>query len=190
MHDRIATIGATALLVACGQPKLCPTQVSVVDPSTFTVVPEADDPFETTTSTSSIRCTADDTLIEDLGDGEVTFSLNTFNCNRVTMEAPLTMDLLAGETAQLRIWHFALFPYGQTEALVAVGLEEATIWSQTIPLPTESDLLVAEIPMTRMLAAGERVRWHVSNHGSNSWNFVDLSVTRDRACLNDEHSPP
>ena len=167
------------MLLGCGDPKLCPTPV--VDPGSFTIVRAEGDPFEANTSTSTARCGESDTLIELLNETQ-SLSINTSGCNRLTVETPLMQSLSSGESISIRIWHFALFDYQPTTGVVAVAFDDETIWSQEIQLPTESGLLVPSVAMSKGVPSGTMVRWHVANHGSNSWNFVELTAMREGDC--------
>lgn len=205
--SRIAHVSASAIpaftLVlaasACteGPTPSCSLAVPIVEVRDFEIVAQADDPFEAdagvpdtgtaTTSSTTLprgRCGPEATMVEDLGTS-ATYSIVTRECSRLTVSSALLEPLEAGETVELRIWHFPLLPYGPAEATLRVGLEGEWLWSEVVAIPAQSRLLQGRFTTSRAIPVGTPLRWHVSNHGVNSWNFVSATVMRMRPCPTD-----
>lgn len=167
---------------------LCPTAVSVVDLDAFDILDAAADPFEsldggtsTTATTTRPRCSPSDVRVEVQGMWE-TFTIETRYCSRVTVVSPTLEDLEAHEALNLRLWHGALIPYGPTTAHLLVTLDGDAIYDATLPIPESSGLIDVNVACPRDIPAGSTVAWHVSNHGVNSWNWLDLTAIRSRPC--------
>lgn len=164
--------------------------VPIVDPASFQIVPAADDPLEVGTSSTATgtpsrgRCGPEAAVVEDLG-VVVTYSIVTRDCARLTVEAPIQEAVRPGESVELRIWHYPLLPYGPAEARLLVLLEGQSVWSRVVAIPAQSELLRDQFRLEAGAKLGESLRWHVSNHGVNSWNWVSATVPRARPCPQD-----
>lgn len=193
---RLGAFAALAMMTACSEgPTACPVQVELVDPQAFRLVAADRDPFElsdagvtdagtSSTSTSTFvrgRCTDDDVQIELLGD-EPSFSIITRFCARGTAEAPLLADVASGEPLTFRLWHYSIQDLGPGEAFLEVALDGAVLWTARVPLPSPGKLVLETFAAPLSARAGAQVRWHVANHGSNSWNFLSLSALRQGVC--------
>jgi hypothetical protein len=142
-------------------------------------VDSAADPFWPTDGSTPNLCPPDAYLAEDSGDG-MWFSLETSNCNYMTVSQPLLADVTEDAVIQVRVWHFKITgSVGKFYHRIAAGDPPQILWEVEKAVPTESGGLLPFEPVSPKIAvsAGEAVYWHVSNHGQNSWHLIELSAT-------------
>lgn len=174
-----------------GDGGLCTVPVPTVSVDGFSLVPLEDDPFapahvmDAGTSTSgdagtsttgfvSGRCGPDEIKQELLGDTP-SFSITTLFCSWGTVRTPLLEPITAGETLHLRIWYFSQQAFSEAQATLEIRIDRKTLWKGTVPLPTSGSLIVEDIVAPFAAPQGAELLWNVSNHGTNSWNFLELS---------------
>ncbi|MDP6943055.1 MAG: hypothetical protein QF464_02805 [Myxococcota bacterium] len=151
---------------------------SLVDHTLWAVVPQQEDPFYPEDDTEVEPCPASQYGPEVQGD-DVWFSVETVNCNYLTVQQPLLVDVPSGAQLRVRVWHFEFtYAEGTYVHAIAVGEPPDTLWETEAPLPlTSGGLLPFElVPITRPLTAGEPVYWHLRNHGLNSWHLIEVSA--------------
>lgn len=155
-----------------------PTTRSLVDNHAWTLVPLDADPFVHKDTQGATHCGAGEVGVEELPDGPW-FEVETSVCAYMTAQTPLLADMPVGGTIALRIWHFAATgAVGPFWIAVAVGEPPQTVFEATLEAPnTKGGLLHDTWTVEVAWPAGAPVYWHVSNHGSNTWGFIELSVT-------------
>jgi hypothetical protein len=172
---------AAILLGGCGgdePPPLCETITPLVDHGVWRAIAPEDDPFVE----DGPRCDADHMRREDLS-GEPSFTVETRGCSWATVGQPVLVPVAAGETLRFRLWYFSQTTTTAAEAHLVLALGEAPLWSQTVALPVvDGGLRAGSLPAPRDIAAGEPLVWHLANHGSNSWNLIEVSRTRLEPC--------
>lgn len=192
----LAAVALTAL-AGCkggsgsGDGGLCQSFVPTVSVDGFRLVPVEDDPFapahvldagtstsgDAGTSTTGFvrgRCGPDEIKHELLGDTP-SFSITTLFCSWGTVRAPLLEAITQGETLHLRIWYFSQQAFSEAEAKLEIRVDSKTLWKGTVSVPTSGSLIVEDIVAPFAAPQGAELLWNVSNHGSNSWNFLELS---------------
>lgn len=174
-----------------GDGGLCTVPVPTVSVDGFSLVPLEDDPFapahvmdagtstsgDAGTSTTGFvrgRCGPDEIKQELLGDTP-SFSITTLFCSWGTVRTPLLEPITAGETLHLRIWYFSQQAFSEAQATLEIRIDRKTLWKGTVPLPTSGSLIVEDIVAPFAAPQGAELLWNVSNHGTNSWNFLELS---------------
>ncbi len=147
----------------------------LVDNYLWTEVPYPEDPFWPEAEAPDNACPEENYAVEDHPDG-AWFEVYTDTCAYLTVKQPLLQDVAVGATVVVRIWHFSISE-GDTAFHLAVGLGETAhiIWEIDVPVPSGSGLLYDELIMETAFSAGEPVYFHLSNHGSNSWGFIEFS---------------
>jgi hypothetical protein len=136
------------------------------------LVPEQD-PFDDRPALVSCPHTA--VAPEALG-GEGSLSVDTGSCNYLTVAQPTLDDVAVGETLKVRLWHFELSASEPAEAHAAVLLDGLYILNERVPIPAAGGLIVRQIQVTRAIAAGTPVYFHLHNHGTNYWALVEVSA--------------
>ena len=115
----------------------------------------------------------------ELGFGEEDglFEVDTELCNWGTFEQPSLVSVRAGDQLELVMVHDALYSEeaGAT-AVLGLSLGEDIVWTTEIPIPSEAGFLRPIIVAPADAPAGTPVRFHVHNHGVNSYRFVELDV--------------
>jgi hypothetical protein len=173
-----------------GGSAMCERKVDLVDEQSWTIVGLDDDPFvpaDAETGDGAVDgrpvCTDADSFFEVFV-GEDSWTILTRTCGWGTIVQPGLVAVRAGEEMTLRIWFFEhLASFGATAAHLSVTIGDRELWSRELPLPqTESGLVLERIAAPWDVAVGEPIRWHVDNHGSNSWNFLELSVLEPVPC--------
>ncbi len=152
--------------------------VPMVDNTLWEAVAPADDPFYPTDDSEVVVCT-DAQYESEVLDDDVWFSVETIDCNYLTVRQPLLMDVSADAQLRVRLWHFTITrSQGTYTHAIAVGSPPETLWEAEVPLPvTTSGLLPFDlVPIPRDLRAGEPVYWHLSNHGQKSWHLIEVSA--------------
>ena len=112
---------------------------------------------------------------EDFG-GEWVFEVNTGHCNWSTFEQPLLEDIAAGELVRPRMWHGELVSFVPAEGYAAVAIGDEVLWEYRVPIPSDSHLAADGWIAEDDIPKGTPIRFHVHNHGVNSWNLVDVTV--------------
>lgn len=149
---------------------------TLIDNARWEVVPPASDPFAVPAREEPPTRCEDDALLNEEHDG-LWFTVDTLQCDYATVSQPSVRALAAGETVQVRIWHFAITELaGEVHLAIGFGDDPAILWEERVPVPTGSGLLHAQVVAERDWPAGTPVTWHLSNHGSNSWSMVELAT--------------
>jgi hypothetical protein len=118
-----------------------------------------------------IRCTIAGWFVER-GALEVV----TQHCNYALLEHPAQHAVPAGSTVQLELVHFDLDAREPATAHVALFFGDALQWEREIPIPSPAYVYHETFQATRALEAGEPVRFHLHNHGQNTWLLDGLYV--------------
>lgn len=161
---------------------MCEVRTSLIDHRAWVQVPVESDPF----AAEGERCAPVVQMrAEDLT-GELSYTIETRGCRWGTVSQPAPFAVAAGEALNYRLWYFSQtnFDVAQARLLMAVGAEE--LWTLLVALPVSAGALVYDsFPAPRAIAAGEPLLFHVENHGTNSWNLIELTVSRMEPCRRD-----
>lgn len=153
------------------------SRVQLVAHVDWEVAPLDEDPFAAYAPAVTEACPVDARLIEDFS-GTLSYSVRTSDCSYTTVRQPSLVDVCAGDTLYVWLWHFALTaPEGAT-AHLAVQIGGDLVWEQAVPIPSESGLFTDRVPLAADYPAGTPVYFHVRNHGANSYNLLELSLDR------------
>ncbi|TNF28224.1 MAG: hypothetical protein EP329_18255 [Deltaproteobacteria bacterium] len=149
--------------------------VALVDHDRWTVASAEDDPWVASRPAEDL-CTDADHYAEDFA-GTYSYAIQTGpRCGYVTVVQPSLAGACAGQTLYVWLWHFQLTAPDPGEAHVAVRIGDREVWAATLPIPSESGLFAEEIPLPADVPAGTPVYYHVDNHGSNSYNLLEVSL--------------
>jgi hypothetical protein len=179
---RIALSGAIAC--ACAQaepmeeePPVDPMPRALVDvdawsPMTGDAVPEALRPPEG----ARLQCEPELGFGPEVFGGDWVFEVNTGYCNWSTFEQPLLDDIVEGELVRPRLWHGELVSFVPAEGYAAVAIADEVLWEYRVSIPSKGHLAADGWIADDDIPAGTPIRFHVHNHGINSWNLVEVTV--------------
>jgi hypothetical protein len=100
--------------------------------------------------------------------------VDTAECNYVLVEHPAMVDVPAGSEVELELWHFDLIAPDPATAHMALLFDADLQWETFVDIPGPGNLERARFRATRDLAAGEPIRFHLHNHGQNTWMLGDV----------------
>jgi hypothetical protein len=146
---------------------------ALIAPELWLPVERFDDPFADRPDVP--RCPMSAVMAEVLS-GEPVFSVNTGECDYVTVSQPIERAVAAGETIRVRLWHFELSAPDPAEAHAALLVDGLAALDERIPIPQPGGLISRELRLTRAVPAGALVHFHLHNHGANSWSLVEVSA--------------
>ena len=112
---------------------------------------------------------------EDSG-GQESLEVDTQDCDYLVVGQDSLGEGQAGDTLRFRLWHFDLFSFDAAQAHAAVMVDGEPLFEQTVPIPSDSEMLITELELEDALPAGVPVVFHLHNHGSNVWNLLEVSV--------------
>lgn len=172
---------SVTLLASCGPGGVCPDEparLSLVDHEAWQPLAMDEDPFTPGADDDIYPCDDRDMTVEELGE-VVTWSVVTGACNWATVAQPLPRALAAGEELLLEMFWFSQRDFPGATAIVGLALADEVVFTHPVQVPADAELLEAPIVVPRDIEEGTRVSFHVGNHGTNSWNLIDLSVPND-----------
>lgn len=171
-----ATIGLLAALAGC--PSAEPDDddsdepVSLVDHDDWVAVDPADDPFDDRPDT--IDCVATAWGYEFIGEDALEVRTNT--CDYLTVAQPSLAGGSAGDEMHIRLWHHQLTNFEAAESHIAVSVGGELMWEVRHAIPGDSGMDAPYFDSPIDFEVGDEVLFHLHNHGSNTWNFIELSV--------------
>lgn len=163
------SIALWALVAGCGPAEVAECPSTLVDHFRWALVPESG------AVGSKGPCNRNDITTEFFG-AEPSVSVDTTGCSAATLEQPTQLPIAAGDNLHLRIYHYPLTSTVSGVGHLEVALGATSLWTREVPLPSDSQLFEADVILPEAAAAGTPIRWHVDNHGNNTWNMVELSV--------------
>jgi hypothetical protein len=104
------------------------------------------------------------------------FEVDTTRCNYVLAQNPSLLSVPAGTTMKLSLLHYDLLAPEPAEAHLAIFFGDALQWEMRIPIPSDGKAIDVEFVTTRALAAGEPIRYHLHNHGGNTYLLFALEA--------------
>jgi hypothetical protein len=108
------------------------------------------------------------------------FDIDTSFCGYLTVDQTLLAEVPVGELFRLKLVQYALTESeGPYLLAVAIGEPPVTVWETTIEVPSDFQVFDLTWPAARTYLVDEPVYFHLSNHGENTWSFVNL--TRESA---------
>ena len=120
----------------------------------------------------TVECGLGGIFVEE---GELDIDTNL--CNYAMIEQPGLAEVRTGDTLTLSMRHFDLTAPEPASAHVALLLGEALAWERTLLIPGPAEVISVDIDAPTDLPAGEPVRFHLHNHGQNTWILTGITVT-------------
>jgi hypothetical protein len=100
--------------------------------------------------------------------------VDTVNCNYVLVEHPAQIAVREGSELRLELVHFDLDAPEPATAHVALFFGDTLQWEREIPIPSAAYVYKETFQATRSLEPGEPIRFHLHNHGQNTWLLESL----------------
>jgi hypothetical protein len=148
-------------------------RTTLVAPSLWRSVGPFDDPFED--GPELPRCSTAALMAEMLA-GEPVFSVDTGECDYVTVSQSIQRAVAPGETIRVRLWHFELDAPEPAEAHAALRVDGLSILDERVKIPQPGGLIAKQLQLVRAIPEGALVHFHLHNHGANSWSLVEVSA--------------
>jgi len=124
----------------------------------------------------TVECPDDSYGTETLNNDQ-TLTIDTGNCNYFAGRQQTIDSIEEGDQLRARIWHFELTASESATAHAALLIDGNVVWEKNVEIPAGSDLYAPEWTAKRSYPEGTPVVFHLHNHGSNSWNFIELVKT-------------
>lgn len=156
------------LLGGCGH-ELGP----LVDLSAFEELDAGDDPFSD--RPAEVTCPPGARTVELDDQGIPSLEVDTGACDYLGLSQPLLLDVKAGDTIRMQLFHDVLLAEAPARAHCALRIGDWSVFDREEPIPTTSVTWTDELLAPQDFEAGTTVVLHLHNHGSNTWNFYDLS---------------
>lgn len=164
-------------IAACGEdddPCARRGPVLIAPATAWQLVEPRDDPFWAEYDGDPASCSAESAGIET-GTTGTWFGIDTVRCGYITLEQPLEEPLCAGDTVRLQLWHFNLLDTG-ADYRVALTVGDEYLVDVTVPVPSGAELVERRAEIAVDVAIDGPMRFHLSNHGTNSWGLLDVVV--------------
>jgi hypothetical protein len=158
-------------------------RMALVAAELWSAVPTERDPF-LPWAEAEVDCNPLVGFYAELGALEI----DTGRCNFVTLDQTLPVALPEGAELEVELVHFDLVAAAPASARAALlfaraaddldGAEPATSWERRVAIPAPADRIVDRFRMNRSHSAGDRVLFHLQNHGQNTWMLVRIDWLR------------
>jgi hypothetical protein len=122
------------------------------------------------------RVCATDSHGPEVGTDGTWWEIETVTCGYLTLEQPTTAPLCAGDTLLVRLWHFNLLDTGDDFRVAISFGDDPPVVDETVAVPADSELVEFRSSLGASVPSGTLIRFHLSNHGSNSWGLMDIVV--------------
>ncbi len=100
--------------------------------------------------------------------------VSTGDCNYFSVEQPLLQDVPKGTHIHVNLWHQVLHAEAPATGHAALAVGEDVLWEREVSIPGPGSVHGDVVRAPRDLRAGERVVFHLHNHGANTWNLGDV----------------
>jgi len=147
----------------------------LVSHDAWRVATPAEDPWVEFRPADDITCPDRSRQPEDFA-GIYAYGVITTECPYTTVVQETLEDACAGETFYVWLWNYALTAPASATAHLAVRVGDETLWQAAYPIPGPAGLVTERIVLQHDIAAGTPVYFHVRNHGSNSYELIELSI--------------
>jgi len=151
----------------------------LVDHDLWRLATAAEDPWAEFRPGSDISCPEGARKTEDFA-GTYAYSVITAGCSYTTVVQETIADACKGEELYVWLWNYALTASENATAYLEVQLGDTVIWAETRPIPSTAALEATRIPSPEDVPMGTPIYFHVRNHGSNSYELLELSIVGDK----------
>jgi hypothetical protein len=172
-HAVVMVVAIAVTMSACVRPQ-CEIQNDLVAGDAWQFVPPAEDTLWPAPDDAEL-CDDDAIQVQPIGD-DLALEIDTrFGCGWATVMQPIAEDVAVGDELQVRIFYFSQTAFPEANAELAIAIGDDVVMRELVPIPASSGLLAPRIVAERDYPRGTPARFHIGNHGDNSWNLVELS---------------
>lgn len=104
--------------------------------------------------------------------------VETGYCNFLSIAQPSKAAINKGDNIHIVLWHGQLRFEEPAEARVSISIGGEIVWEDFIEIPNKGGVYDITVPSTIAAAEGEKIEYHLSNHGYNTWTLLTLEVER------------
>lgn len=166
---RATLVACLFALIGCNGPKEPASLVSVTE---WKKVDLAEDPYADRYPGDG-ACPETSYQVEALG-AEMSLGVDGQNCAYLTVSQPALVEVDEGDLLHVRLWHYDLRGLQASTATLALTIGGEVILQRYIPIPADSELITQDLDAAFATPAGAPVIFHVENHGSNSYNLIEV----------------
>lgn len=120
----------------------------------------------------------------DFGEEYGGVEISTARCDYLTLTQPISHDLSPGDLIEVVLWHSPLVSETPAEGLINLSLGAVDLWSHPLMIPQNAQSWTLSFEVDEPVAQGERLTFHVHNHGSNSYTLLSARRGRAREVVN------
>ena len=102
---------------------------------------------------------------------EGALEVETGYCNYLSIKQASRLSIKPGDPLRLVLWHGSLRFDKPAEAHVAITVNEHIVWEHWESIPSEAKIVDLTFPADFYAEPGDDVRFHLHNHGYNSWTL-------------------
>jgi hypothetical protein len=104
--------------------------------------------------------------------------VETGYCNFLSVTQASLVDVAAGDTLHLVLWHGDLVFEEPATGHASITINGEVAWEAEVAIPGEADIFDVKFTLPFDAPAGSKVEYHVYNHGYNTWTLLQLEVER------------
>ena len=168
----------TLIIISCDDSNKAPTPESSTGPFVhnyaWATTELRQDPFNTYWS-DHVVCGEDEHGLELLADIWA-YSIQTGNCNWLTLEQPTLSTIHKGDIVRAEIWHFFLSALEPASARVALATKDGILAEAIELIPQPARLMELEFSAVKSIEKNTPIYFHISNHGTNSWHLLNIQI--------------
>ena len=101
--------------------------------------------------------------------------IKTDDCNYISVNFTVLQDVPAETPIRSVIFHEDLWAPEPAQAHVAWIFPDGIFWEQDISIPSTSSFHLHEAELSTELKKGDKIHFHLHNHGMNTWNVIALN---------------
>jgi hypothetical protein len=102
--------------------------------------------------------------------------VDTGQCNYLSVSQPLAHAIAPGDVLRVTVWWQPLIAAEPAQGHLALLVDDELLWETHVAIPGEADLRQIEFESPLAAEAGDRLTFHLHNHGYNSWTFANLEL--------------
>jgi len=151
----------------------------LIDHDLWRLATPEEDPWIAFRPADDISCPSGSRKTEDFA-GTYAYSVITAACSYTTAVQETIADACKGEDLYVWLWNYALTAPENSTAYLEVQIGDTLIWADTRTIPSAAALEATRIALPEDYPKGTPIYFHVRNHGSNSYELLELSIVGDK----------